>query len=372
MDSRKPRVFVGSSVESLEIAYAIQNNLQYDCDCSVWTQGIFTLSKSALESLLIALNKYDFGIFVLRNDDFVTAKSETHQTPRDNVIFELGLFIGHLGRNRAFMVVPSNIKDLHLPSDLLGIKTAQYDTNTAKSANWETALGRASNDIRKEIKHHGVFSISISPNIPELKHLISMQDVYQINTFVGFWSTVHTQAIKYLADQSDVSQIDVLACYRIGEIRRALDEFKKRHDTKLRVCFANMWDRKLADAYKRKFFDRTPKYMQRAVQESIQHLIGSHTLSANNKGDVSIKDVVAPPESHYDIRLTSQRITFGFYRIDDCIFLVPLDMKKSQNPPPFAWVLYKDSSAPVFNNYLTEFEAMFNESKLIYTSRKQK
>jgi len=48
----KPRIFIGSSSEKLEIAYAIQQNIEHDAQPTVWTQGIFQLSNSTLDSLL--------------------------------------------------------------------------------------------------------------------------------------------------------------------------------------------------------------------------------------------------------------------------------------------------------------------------------
>ncbi|MGD8500382.1 MAG: nucleotide-binding protein [Phycisphaerales bacterium] len=60
-----PRIFVGSSLEGEEIAAAIQENLErYDFQVTVWEQDIFELSENTLDSLIKALERFDFGVFV--------------------------------------------------------------------------------------------------------------------------------------------------------------------------------------------------------------------------------------------------------------------------------------------------------------------
>jgi predicted nucleotide-binding protein len=122
----KPRIFVGSSSEGLDVAYAIQANLDHDAEVTVWTQGVFEPSKYSLEGIIDALESSDFGIFVFTPDDVVTMRGEEQRAVRDNVLFELGIFIGRLGRNQSFIVIPKGIKDFHLPSDLLGLTPLSY------------------------------------------------------------------------------------------------------------------------------------------------------------------------------------------------------------------------------------------------------
>ena len=121
MEVKKPSLFVGSSSESLDVAFAVQKNLDADAEVTVWNQGIFELSKFSLESLDEALDNTDFGVFVFSPDDITRVRDIEFQTVRDNVVFELGLFIGRLGRRKSFLIMPRGISDFHLPSDLLGI-----------------------------------------------------------------------------------------------------------------------------------------------------------------------------------------------------------------------------------------------------------
>src|SRR4051812_20671491 len=69
----KPRLFIGSSTENLEVARAIEDQLRNDADCNVWDQDIFNLSAAALTDLLTALDNADFGVFVLAGDDKVVS-----------------------------------------------------------------------------------------------------------------------------------------------------------------------------------------------------------------------------------------------------------------------------------------------------------
>lgn len=147
----KPRIFIGSSTEALDIAYAIQENLEHDSNPTVWTQGIFEISSNSLDDLIQALNNFDFGIFVFKPDDITEMRSNKLNTVRDNVIFELGLFIGKLGKRRVFFVLPDSTRDFHLPTDLLGVTAGKYNS-IREDGNLKAALGPFCNQVRKKIE----------------------------------------------------------------------------------------------------------------------------------------------------------------------------------------------------------------------------
>ena len=149
----KPSLFIGSSSEQLETAYAIQRNLERACDATVWDQGVFDLSSNTLDDLIKQLDETDFAVFVFAPDDLTTIRSNEYATTRDNVVFELGLFIGKLGKLRTFFVMPRGRGDFRLPSDLVGVTAAMYD---AARDNRQAALGPACFEISKAIEALGV------------------------------------------------------------------------------------------------------------------------------------------------------------------------------------------------------------------------
>ena len=147
------RVFIASSRESVPVAYAIQDNLEMECECTVWDQGMFRLSEFALESLSTALQRTDSAVFVFSPDDISIMRGAEHRSVRDNVIFEMGLFIGKLGRDRCFVVMPKGIEDFHIPTDLVGISITSYDP-ARQDGNLKAALAPASHRMLRQISEH--------------------------------------------------------------------------------------------------------------------------------------------------------------------------------------------------------------------------
>ncbi|MDB5340258.1 MAG: hypothetical protein JWN70_5877 [Planctomycetaceae bacterium] len=150
MTNAKPRIFIASSVEGLRFAYAIQQNLQHVADCRVWSQGVFVPSSYPLESLEDEFKNSDFGIFVFSPDDTVRIREKRKKTVRDNILIELGISIGQLGRRRSFIVAPRNVKELHIPTDLLGINPVTFELN-AEHDNLQAALGPGCTEIGNAI-----------------------------------------------------------------------------------------------------------------------------------------------------------------------------------------------------------------------------
>ncbi|HTL81131.1 MAG TPA: TIR domain-containing protein [Bacteroidia bacterium] len=149
LNNKRPYVFIGSSKEGLEYAKAIQVNLEYSCESEIWHQGLFGLSDGTLESLVSSIQNFDFAILIITGDDITISRGFENKSPRDNVIFELGLFMGGLGRDRVFFVVDRSVQP-KLPSDLAGITPASFQQPELGTP--QSALGAACTLIEQKIK----------------------------------------------------------------------------------------------------------------------------------------------------------------------------------------------------------------------------
>jgi hypothetical protein len=147
----KPPIFIASSTEGLDLAYAAQINLEHFAAPTVWSQGVFQASSIVLDQLIKSLDAFSFGIFVFSPDDLIFMRGQERSVPRDNVVFELGLFIGRLGRARNFVIVPRGQRNLKLPTDLLGLTTVDYD-ETRHREEYQAALGPACHRIQLAIR----------------------------------------------------------------------------------------------------------------------------------------------------------------------------------------------------------------------------
>ena len=149
----KPRIFLGSSGKQEKLLQALTRGLSDIAHIEPWTTS-FNPGTSTLERLLELTQEVDFAAFVFAQDDWTTSsRSASSQpgsgqaAPRDNVVFEAGLFGGVLGMRRTFILHASGAK---LPSDLLGLTCVQYDGVMTPS---EVRI--VNQKIRKAIENEG-------------------------------------------------------------------------------------------------------------------------------------------------------------------------------------------------------------------------
>jgi len=124
----KPTLFIGSSTKRLPIARGLKDILTDCAEVTVWSEAPeFVVGESILNGLIKVGELYDFAILVFGQDDSTMMSGVEFPTVRDNVIFELGLFMGHMGTGRAFWLSPRGSKAPYLSSDLEGIVHLEFD-----------------------------------------------------------------------------------------------------------------------------------------------------------------------------------------------------------------------------------------------------
>src|SRR5881409_671864 len=131
----KPRIFLGSSGQQQKLLQGLTRGLEDIARVEPWTTS-FNPGTTTLERLLELAREVDFAVFVFAQDDWTTPGPSGSPTtgsgqasPRDNVVFEAGLFGAAIGMRRTFILHASGSK---LPTDLLGLTSVRYgDTATA-------------------------------------------------------------------------------------------------------------------------------------------------------------------------------------------------------------------------------------------------
>lgn len=121
-----PFLFIACASESIHIAEAFRCELESsEVVVELWTDGVFKPSQSTMESLEAKLSSADFAVAIFSADDRIESRGRQQIGPRDNTVFELGLFAGALGRERSFFAVEKDAK-VKIPSDLAGINSLRY------------------------------------------------------------------------------------------------------------------------------------------------------------------------------------------------------------------------------------------------------
>src|SRR5215475_11175989 len=147
----RPRIFLGSSGQQEKLLQALTRGLQDIADVFPWT-SVFNPGVSTLDRLVELTREVDFAAFVFAQDDWTSKGASTdvasgQASPRDNVVFEAGLFGGALGIRRTFILHANGAK---LPSDLLGLTAVRYDPATTPAI-----VRQINQKLRKAIETEG-------------------------------------------------------------------------------------------------------------------------------------------------------------------------------------------------------------------------
>ncbi|WP_421828653.1 STING domain-containing protein [Larkinella sp.] len=217
MTDLKPKIFIGSSKAGYQIAEKVKSYLVDIGDCFLWNdRGVWEPNKSTFDNLLRMASYFDFGIFVATADDLTLTNNNLVIEPRDNVILEMALFLGAMGREKSFLLVESDIK---LPTDFNGIYMPRFDKSN--DASIEAACQEYANVIDE---HYRLGHLSLYPTtalaIGYYKNFVSglvesMQDADEL-VFDG---------VKF----TDFSLKVVMPNDLKGMIREKASQFYRRH-----------------------------------------------------------------------------------------------------------------------------------------------
>ncbi|WP_346840037.1 nucleotide-binding protein [Microbulbifer sp. SAOS-129_SWC] len=229
---RKPRLFIASSVESLSIAEAVNVNLDHEFEVTLWKNGTFKLSSSAIDDLVEKSSFVDFSLFIFAPDDIATIRSRSEHVVRDNVIFEMGLFVGAIGKSRSFILKPRDI-EMHLPTDLLGVTPADYDANRS-DGDLVSATNRACSLIKAEVERLGLID---HENLSESKKIIANPSNYELKEqdykFLAACLQSHTAdplglpfhriAYSFRGSSEATLQISLIKLERMGYLNKTIE-----------------------------------------------------------------------------------------------------------------------------------------------------
>jgi len=138
----KHRIFAISSAEALPVVNSGIQHFEHDAalEYAPWSMPqIFQLSSYPMDDLEVELSRADFAVVVANDDDIVTSRKLEQPMPRDNVLFELGLFVGRFGRKRTVLMAPKG-QNVKLPSDLTGLSIVYYPrdmSDTEETRVWD-------------------------------------------------------------------------------------------------------------------------------------------------------------------------------------------------------------------------------------------
>lgn len=149
----QPVLFLGCAAENNAIAEQIQLNLKHaHIVVKIWTNQVFGPSGVPIDDLISQVNSSDFAAFLVMPNDTVISRGAQFVGPRDNVVFELGLFMGRLGRERTY-IIKQHGSDLKIPSDLEGMTPVTYLGDP--SADPATILAPVCTELRQIIARLG-------------------------------------------------------------------------------------------------------------------------------------------------------------------------------------------------------------------------
>lgn len=210
----KRRMFIGSSKEGLEIAKRLKSTIKKHhgtwIEINLWNENdVFTLNAGTLESLIKASLQYDYALLVATSDDIIISREEQKPAARDNVIFEAGLFMGALGKDRTFIVAN---KTLELPSDFNGTTICLYSHEK---------------ELEKECS-------PIINSLENTKHSYQLRHLPSAALAMGYFDNY----IKQFCTKRKSCKLNIIIPSMFTNIESEIDKYKTKNSSKINIPFS--------------------------------------------------------------------------------------------------------------------------------------
>ncbi|MBQ6026052.1 MAG: nucleotide-binding protein [Lachnospiraceae bacterium] len=151
-NEKQMNIFIGSSSEAKEYMHEIAGKIEeLGHKPILWddqSADIFCPGTNTIDAIIDISKKVNAAVFIFNADDKVwnersKLSSKGYDSVRDNVLFEYGLFVGALGKEKVCFVCKNNPK---LASDLVGITYIDGNKgNEAVRSKLKTWIGRCNN-----------------------------------------------------------------------------------------------------------------------------------------------------------------------------------------------------------------------------------
>jgi hypothetical protein len=381
------RIFLGSSTEAQRyVDFAKIFVDRYGIEPVPWTDpDLWPGGSYLLENLFRIVETTDGAILFMHPDDRTWYRDREVAKARDNMVFEAGLFLAAHGRKRVAIVAPirqaatgERLK-AELPSDLAGLTYTGFvvrDDQEVYQTELPRFLERIARTLQEPRGQSSEFGLTFQDD--QLKPLLALKRVTIAHLVAAPWTAIADPGIGELLRRPNVKEIDVLVAYRVNQVIREMRAFRMNEAASMTVCLADMFDEELNAAYLRKYGDpkRGSDYLKNELLTSIREIIlGEENAQEYDKirmedGKLVIGDLRSRPRARLKVYLTRQRITFSYYRSDDVAWVIPLDIKKSKDPAPFAYALARSRVTELFEYYSTaEFQKVVEEARPVYSSK---
>ncbi|HAA17104.1 MAG TPA: hypothetical protein DCE41_37490 [Cytophagales bacterium] len=146
----KLRVYIGSSTEGSGVLQLVERVLDDQFDVRAWNRdNMFRPNENFLQSLLNVSKTVDYAVLIATKDDFLETRGVRVPSMRNNVLFEMGLFLGHLGQRNTFLLVENEVE---IPLDLQGITLLRFNSES------EIEIGAIAEKLSHDIQEDAKFS----------------------------------------------------------------------------------------------------------------------------------------------------------------------------------------------------------------------